>query len=79
METLTENSSKISHALVGNEFTGGLGLIHRVKQIDDMALSNSQSIKQLQDSMKLIIWFGTTIGGLIIGFIFYILQNKIIL
>ena len=77
METLTENSNKISHALVGNEFTGNSGLIHRVKQIDDITIANAQSIKQLQDSMKLIVWFGTTIGGLIIAFIMYILQNKI--
>ena len=77
IETITDNSNKISHALIGNEFTGGMGLIHKVKQVDDETQKNREDINLLKDNMNLVKWFGSGIFGLIMAMILYILQSKI--
>lgn len=77
MEQISDNSNRISHALIGNEFTGGLGLIHKVNKISDNVEKNKEDISLLKDNMVLIKWLGGTVFGSVLATILYILQAKI--
>jgi len=77
LEAISEDSKKMSIALIGNEFTAGEGLVHRMKRIDDCNEKNKDDIALLKDNMNLVKWIGSAIGGLILAIVLYVLQSKI--
>lgn len=77
IETISENSDKMTHALIGNEYTGVMGLIHRVKKIDDAVEKNTDDISILKENMNLVKYIGGIVCASAIALIFYIIQSKI--
>jgi hypothetical protein len=69
--------NKISSALVGNEYTGGVGIVHQMKIIKDDVQKNKDDVDILKENMALVKWFGSIIGGLVVAMIIYILQKAI--
>ena len=69
--------SRISSALVGNEYTGGVGIVHQMKIIKDDLQKNKDDVDILKENMALVKWFGSIIGGLVVAMIIYILQKAI--
>ncbi len=72
-ENTNESLHKISNALIGNEYTGGIGLIHTVQKIKIDVENNKDEIAILKDNMGLIKWFASGLGGLVIAIIIYLL------
>ena len=71
---LTNDSiSKISNALIGNEYTGGIGIVHTMQKIKVDVENNKDEIAILKDNMGLIKWFASGLGGLVIAIIIYLL------
>lgn len=68
---------KISSALVGNEYTGGIGLVHKMDKLQKDIDMNKDDIDILKENMSLVKWFGSAIGGLVVAMIIYILQKAI--
>lgn len=77
IETIQENSDKMTHALIGNEFTGGMGLIHRVKKVDECVQKNTDDISILKENMNLVKYIGGIVCASTIALIFYIIQTKL--
>jgi len=77
MKETTENTSesihKISNALVGNEYTGGVGMVHTLQKVKNDVEKNQDEIAILKDNMGLIKWFASGLGGLVIAIIIYLL------
>lgn len=69
--------SRISSALVGNEYTGGVGIVHQMKIIKDDLQKNKDDVDILKENMALVKWFGSIIGGLVVAMIIYILQKAL--
>lgn len=68
---------KISSSLIGNEYTGGVGLVHQMKKIHESVDKNKDDIDILKENMSLVKWFGSAIGGLVVAMIIYILQKQL--
>ena len=68
---------KISSALVGNEYTSGIGLVHKMDKLQKDISNNKDDIDILKENMSLIKWFGSAIGGLVVAMIIYILQKAL--
>lgn len=72
-EITSESIHKISNALIGNEYTGGIGIVHTVHKIKIDVENNKDEIAILKDNMGLIKWFASGVGGLVIAIIIYLL------
>lgn len=70
---ISDDSKKISNALVGNEYTGGIGIVHTLHKIKNDVEINKDEIAILKDNMGLIKWFASGLGGLVIAIIIYLL------
>jgi len=68
-----DESRKISNALVGNEYTGGIGIVHTLQKVKNDVERNQDEIAILKDNMGLIKWFASGLGGLVIAIIIYLL------
>ena len=68
---------KISSALVGNEYTGGVGIVHQMKITRDDLQKTKDDVDILKENMSLVKWFGSALGGLVVAMIIYILQKSI--
>ena len=68
---------KISSSLVGNEYTGGIGLVHKMDKLQKDISNNKDDIDILKENMSLVKWFGSAIGGLVVAMIIYILQKAL--
>lgn len=68
---------KISSSLIGNEYTGHTGLVHRADKMQKEITSNKDDIDILKENMSLVKWFGSAIGGLVVAMIIYILQKNL--
>ena len=77
MKDSTEKSNealhKISSALIGNEYTAGVGLIHTVHNLKLEVEINKDDISILKDNMALIKWFASGVGGLVVAIIIYLI------
>jgi len=73
VEATNESIHKISNALVGNEYTGGIGIVHTLQKVKMDVEKNQDEIAILKDNMGLIKWFASGIGGLVIAIIIYLL------
>ena len=69
--------NKISSALVGNEYTGGVGIVHQMKITRDDLQKTKDDVDILKENMALVKWFGSALGGLVVAMIIYILQKAI--
>lgn len=76
IESISEDSKKISSALIGNEYTGGIGIVHRVKELEERVMKNEDRVDLLKENMSLVRWFGSGIGAMVIALILYILQKQ---
>ena len=74
---ISDDSKKISSALIGNEYTGGRGIIHQLDDIKKDVEINKDDIAILKDNMGLVKWFGGCIGGLVISIVLYILEKQL--
>lgn len=72
-EITTESIHKISNALVGNEYTGNVGMVHTLQKVKVDVERNQDEIAILKDNMGLIKWFASGLGGLVIAIIIYLL------
>lgn len=77
MEITNTEIHKISSSLVGNEYTGGIGLIHKIDKIQKEINDNKDDIDILKENMALAKWFGSIIGGLLFALIAYVLQKSL--
>ena len=68
---------KISSAFVGNEYTGGIGFVHKMDNLQKDISNNKDDIDILKEDMSLVKWFGSAIGGLLVAMIIYILQKAL--
>lgn len=73
VESTNESIHKISNALVGNEYTGGIGLVHTVQKIKIDVEINKDDIAVMKENWGLIKWFASGLGGLVIAIIIYLL------
>ena len=72
-ENTNESLHKITNALVGNEYTGGIGMVHTLQKVKNDVEKNQDDIALLKDNMGLIKWFASGIGGLVAAIIIYLL------
>lgn len=76
-EKISSELHNISSALVGNEYTGGIGIVHQMKKVNDVMEKCRDDIDILKENMSLVKWFGSAIGGIVIALIIYILEKKL--
>lgn len=74
---ISDDSRKISSALVGNEYTGGRGIVHQLHELKSDVEKNKDDIAIFKDNMNLVKWFGGCIGGLVVSIVLYILQKQL--
>lgn len=72
-QNTNDKIDRISNALVGNEYTGGVGMVHTLQKIKNDVEINQDEIAILKDNMGLIKWFASGLGGLVIAIIIYLL------
>ena len=77
IEMTNSEIHKISSSLIGNEYTAGIGLVHKMEKIEREIHINKDEIDILKENMSLVKWLGSAIGGLVIAMIIYILQKAI--
>lgn len=77
VERTNSEIHKISSSLIGNEYTGGIGLIHKMEKLQKDIDVNKDDIDILKENMSLVKWFGSAIGGLVVAMIIYILQKAL--
>lgn len=77
ISSIHTDSKKISDALIGNEYTGGIGIVHSIKRLTDDVEKQKDRIDRLDDNMNLVKWFGSGAGALFLAMIIYILQKQI--
>lgn len=75
MESIRGDSKKISSALIGNEYTGGVGIVHRMKDLENRTNKSEDKIEILIDNMKLVKWFGSGAGAILLAMIIWYLQK----
>jgi hypothetical protein len=76
-ELMSAEMHKISSALVGNEYTGGVGIVHQMKHMREAIDKSKDDIDILKENMSLVKWLGSAIGGFVIAIIIYILQKQL--
>lgn len=72
-ENTNESLHKISNALIGNEYTGGVGLIHTVHKIKIDVEMLQDDVVIMKENWSLLKWFVSGLGGLVIAIIIYLL------
>ena len=77
VERTNTEIDKISSSLVGNEYTSGIGLVHKMDKLQKDISNTKDDIDILKEKMSLIKWFGSAIGGLVFAMIIYILQKAL--
>ena len=77
VERTNTDIHKISSSLVGNEYTGGIGLVHKIDKLQKDISNNKDDIDILKEDISLVKWFGSAIGGALVAMIFYILQKAL--
>ena len=73
VEQTNESINKISNALIGNEYTGGVGLIHTVHKVKIDVELLQDDVAIMKENWGLLKWFVSGLGGLVIAIIIYLL------
>lgn len=76
-EHLNSKMDRMSSAIVGDEYSGGIGIIHRLKDIEKQTTDNKDNIDILLENMTLIKWLGSAVGGFVIAIVIYIIQKQL--
>ena len=63
--------------MVWNEYTSGIGLVHKMDNLQKDISNTKDDIDILKENMSLVKWFGSAIGGLLVAMIIYILQKAL--
>jgi hypothetical protein len=73
---MSESMTQIKTAIIGNEYSGGIGLIHTVKDIKERISQTEDDIAILKDNMNILKWISRAIGTIIITSIAYLISKK---
>lgn len=73
---MSESMTQIKTAIIGNEYSGGVGLIHSMKDIKDRMDKADDDIAILKDNMNILKWISRAIGTIIITSIAYLISKK---
>lgn len=76
IESNSIETKKISDAFLGNEYSGGIGLIHQLKKMHEQVEHNKDEIDNLKHDMNIIKYLGSTIIFILGGWIINLLSNK---
>jgi hypothetical protein len=64
--------SAIKTAVIGNEFSGGIGIIHRIKEIVDVQEKQGDDIALLKENLNFSKNIIKTLVGLLLSYIAYL-------
>jgi hypothetical protein len=73
--TMSSDMSFIKTALVGNEFTGGVGVIHTIRDIKDRMDKADDEIALLKENLTFSKNIIKTIVGIISAYIVYLMTK----
>ena len=73
---MSESMTQIKTAIIGNEYSGGIGLIHSVKDIKERMQKTEDEIALIQDNMNILKWIARAIGTIIISSIAYLISKR---
>jgi len=73
--SISNDMSLIKSSLVGNEFTGGIGVIHTIKDIKDRMEKTEDEIALLKENLTFSKNIIKTIVGIISAYIVYLLTK----
>jgi hypothetical protein len=76
LDRIEHSVNQIKSAIIGNEFSGGIGLIHSVKDIKERMDKTEDEMAVLKENMNILKWIARSIGTIIIGSIAYLIQKK---
>lgn len=73
--SISNDMSLIKSSLVGNEFTGGIGVIHTIKDIKDRMDKTEDEIALLKENLTFSKNIIKTIVGIVSAYIVYLLTK----
>lgn len=72
---MSSDMNLIKTAIVGNEYTGGVGVIHTIKDIKDRMEKNEEEIALLKENLTFSKNIIKTIVGIISAYIVYLITK----
>jgi len=70
--TLSSDVNQIKSAIIGNEYSGGVGLVHKIKQMDDRLSGSEDKIALLEENLTFSKNIVKTLIALILSYIAYL-------
>lgn len=70
--TLSSDVNQIKSAIIGSEYSGGVGLVHRIKQIDDRLQVNEDKVALLEENLTFSKNIVKTLIAIILSYIAYL-------
>ena len=67
LKVMNTELSRISAALVGDSYTGGVGVIHKLHKMETDLKEIGDEVAILKDNMKFIKWLGALLATSILG------------
>lgn len=74
-EAMSGNIYKITTAIIGNEFTGGIGVIHTLKDITERVAKSEDKIAMLEENLTFSKNIIKTLVGVITAYIVYLITK----
>jgi hypothetical protein len=74
-EIMSGNIGKITTAIIGNEFTGGIGVIHTIKDISERVGKSEDKIAMLEENLTFSKNIIKTLVGVITAYIIYLITK----
>lgn len=73
--TMSSDMNLIKTAIVGNEYTGGVGVIHSIKDIKERMDRNEEEIALLKENLTFSKNILKTVVGIITAYIVYLITK----
>jgi hypothetical protein len=73
---MSESMTLIKTAIIGNEYSGGVGLIHSMKDMKERMDKADDDIAIIKDNMNILKWIARAIGTIIITSIAYLISKR---
>lgn len=73
--TMSSDMSLIKTAIIGNEYTGGVGVIHSIKDIKERMDRNEEEIALLKENLTFSKNILKTVVGIITAYIVYLITK----
>jgi len=73
--SMSSDMSLIKTAIIGNEYTGGIGVIHSIKEMKDRMDKNEDEIALLKENLTFSKNIIKTIVGIISAYIVYLITK----